>query len=518
MKKIITLSVLLVSGITFAQASLETVVEPNPTVMKYAETITVEDMKEDLTILASDALEGRETGKRGQKMAAAYIRAHFEELALEAPVSLGDRKSYYQDVNLKSSKAGDIFLKIGETTLVNVKDFLYYGDAMNTDEISTEVVFVGSGSEKEFENVDIEGKSVLAINSDRRERRKILERAKDKGAEMTFIVRFNNDEEFTSFIKRYGSYFSRSSLELDIEDEVNAEEGAFYISPSTAGEIFEKPFENLTTAIKDFNKGKQKALKKIKSKKVDYKISFVSKKIISENVLGYLEGSDLKDELLVITAHYDHLGMHDGKIYNGADDDGSGTVALMDIAEAFVQAKNEGNGPRRSILFMAVTGEEKGLLGSAFYAEKPIFPLENTVADLNLDMIGRIDDRGIENSDNYVCLVGSDKLSTELHELSERMNSTYTNLFLDYTYNDENHPERIYYRSDHWNFAKNGIPVIFYTTGSHPDYHKESDTVDKIEFELMRKRAQLVFYTAWEIANRDGRLIVDKKMDPNAKR
>ena len=189
----------------------------------------------------------------------------------------------------------------------------------------------------------------------------------------------------------------------------------------------------------------------------------------------------------------------------------------MDIAEAFVKAKIDGNGPRRSILFMTVTGEEKGLLGSSFYADNPIFPLENTVADLNIDMIGRIDDRELESQD-YVSLVGADKLSTELHEISEQMNKEHTNLFLDYTYNDENHPERIYYRSDHWNFAKNGIPVIFYTTGSHPDYHKPTDVVENIEFELMTKRTKLVFYTAWEIVNRDKRLLVDKIMDPNATR
>ena len=508
MKKITTLLMLLSVAIISAQ-------EQNATMMKYAETITVDDMKEDLTILASDALEGRETGKRGQRMAAAYIRAHFEELGLEGPAKSG--KGYYQDVDLKSSKAGNIYLKIGNTKLLSGKDFFYNGSAINTGEISTKVVFVGSGSEKEFESVDVEGNSVLAINSDRRERRKILNLAKEKGAKMTFLVRSDSDEEFASFIERYGNYFKRSSLKLDLGEEDEVAAGAFYISPSTAGSIFGKSFEKLTTAISDFNAAKQKALKKIKPKKVDYKLNYISEKIISENVLGYLEGSDLKDELLVITAHYDHLGKQGDKIYNGADDDGSGTVALMDMAEAFVLAKNEGNGPRRSILFMAVTGEEKGLLGSAFYAEKPIFPLENTVANLNIDMIGRIDDRELEDT-NYVSLVGADKLSTELHEISERMNKTYTNLFLDYTYNDTNHPERIYYRSDHWNFAKNGIPVIFYTTGSHPDYHKETDTVDRIEFDLMTTRTKLVFYTAWEIVNRDGRLVVDKEMVPNARR
>jgi len=227
--------------------------------------------------------------------------------------------------------------------------------------------------------------------------------------------------------------------------------------------------------------------------------------VLSENVLGFLEGTDLKDEIVIITAHYDHVGVNNGKVYNGADDDGSGTVGLLEIAEAFSMAKAEGHGPRRSILFMPVTGEEKGLLGSAYYAEHPVFPFENTVVDLNIDMIGRIGNRNFE-TEEYVFLVGADKLSQELHDISEEVNKTYTNLHLDYTYNDEDHPERIYYRSDHWNFAKNNIPIIFYYNGSHADYHKDTDTVDKIEFDLLKKRAELVFYTAWELANKEGKL------------
>jgi Zn-dependent M28 family amino/carboxypeptidase len=246
-------------------------------------------------------------------------------------------------------------------------------------------------------------------------------------------------------------------------------------------------------------------------------VKFDTKKIISENVLGFLEGSDKKDEIIVMTAHYDHEGIKNGEIYNGADDDGSGTVVLMDIAEAFAQAKKEGNGPRRSILFMTVTGEEKGLLGSEYYTDNPIFPLKNTVVDLNIDMVGRIG-TVFEDKGEYVRLVGSDALSTELHDINELANKMYTNLYLDYTYNDPSHPSRTYYRSDHWNFAKNGIPIIFYGNGGHADYHKPTDTVDKILFELMTKRAKLIFHTAWEVANRDNRLIIDKEIDPNAKR
>lgn len=230
----------------------------------------------------------------------------------------------------------------------------------------------------------------------------------------------------------------------------------------------------------------------------------------SENVVAYIEGSEKPDEVIILTAHLDHVGTDkDGNVYNGADDDGSGTVAMLEIAEAFQKAVKDGNGPKRSILFLHVTGEEIGLYGSKYYTENPIFPLENTVCNLNTDMIGRIDPNKADNP-NYVYLIGSDKLSQELHDLSEEANRTYTNLELDYTFNDDNDPNRFYYRSDHYNFAKNNIPVIFYFNGTHEDYHKMTDTPDKIEYELLAKRAQLIFHTAWEIANREGRITADK--------
>jgi len=230
----------------------------------------------------------------------------------------------------------------------------------------------------------------------------------------------------------------------------------------------------------------------------------------SENVVAFIKGSEKPDEIIVLSAHLDHVGMDDdGNVFNGADDDGSGTIALLEMAEAFKKAVKDGHGPKRSILFLHVTGEEIGLYGSKYYTENPIFPLENTVVNLNTDMIGRIDPNKAANP-NYIYLIGSDKLSQELHDVSEEINTKYTNLELDYTYNDENDPNRFYYRSDHYNFAKNNIPVIFYFNGVHADYHKISDTPDKIEYDLMAKRTQLIFYTAWEIANREGRITADK--------
>ena len=226
--------------------------------------------------------------------------------------------------------------------------------------------------------------------------------------------------------------------------------------------------------------------------------------IRGENVLGYIEGSDLKDELLIITAHYDHLGKHDSLIFNGADDDASGVSAALEIAEAFMLAKKEGNGPRRSILIMPVSGEEKGLLGSRYYTDNPIYPLENTVANLNIDMIGRLDDW--HDNGNYVYLIGSDRLSYDLHDLNEKINNEYIGIDLDYRFNDKDDPNRYYYRSDHYNFAKNNIPVIFYFNGVHEDYHKPSDTIEKLDFDKINTITKLIFLTAWEIANRDDRI------------
>ena len=280
-----------------------------------------------------------------------------------------------------------------------------------------------------------------------------------------------------------------------------------------AAEYLKKHFINI--GIPPYKKNKYFQEFKVKSdrhicKCEDCDTDFIKKifkknKIIrGENVLGYIEGSDLKDELIIITAHYDHLGKHDTLLFNGADDDGSGTVAIMEIAEAFMLAKIDGKGPRRSILIMPVSGEEKGLLGSKYYTDNPIFPLKNTIANLNIDMIGRIDNMHLDG--NYVYLIGSDMLSKDLHNINEEINKKHIGLELDYTYNTDDDPHRYYYRSDHYNFAKNNIPVIFYFNGVHEDYHKTTDTIEKIDFNKIEKITRFVFLTAWELANKEERI------------
>jgi hypothetical protein len=230
----------------------------------------------------------------------------------------------------------------------------------------------------------------------------------------------------------------------------------------------------------------------------------------SENIWAFIEGSEKPEEIVVISAHYDHIGIKNGEVYNGADDDGSGTVALLEIAQAFAQAKKDGHGPKRSILIFHATGEEHGLHGSRYYSENPLFPVANTVADINIDMIGRRDEFH-PDTNNYIYLIGSDYLSTDLYKVCENANNRFVNLKIDYKFNDKKDPNRYYYRSDHYNFAKNGIPSVFLFNGVHADYHKATDEVSKIEFDALAKRAQLGFAIAWEIANATNRPVVDKK-------
>jgi len=225
-------------------------------------------------------------------------------------------------------------------------------------------------------------------------------------------------------------------------------------------------------------------------------------------VAGYIEGTDKKDEYVILTGHYDHLGMRNGQIYYGADDDGSGTCAVLEMADAFSKAKAAGNGPRRTVVFMTVSGEEKGLWGSEYYSDNPLFPLDKTSVDLNTDMIGRIDtERKTADTLNYVYVIGHNKLSSELQGINEAANTQYTGLTLDYKYDDPADPNRIYYRSDHYNFARKGVPILFFYDGMlQADYHKPTDTVDKIYWEIYEKRARMIFNTAWQMANRDDML------------
>ncbi|WP_298903074.1 M28 family peptidase [uncultured Psychroserpens sp.] len=494
------------------QANAKAPVDPT----EYGNSITSDELKEMLYTYASDEFEGRETGEPGQKKAVNYLKEQYMKMGISSPLSGDD---YFQEVPLQRRKSPEAALKVNGTSFEQFTDFIVTSASESQTIDASNIVYVGYGIDSEnysdYTGVDVKGKIVLAKSGEPKDangnyvttgtaeetkwssgRSSISSKrstAREKGAKAIFYLD-------AALFERYNNYYravAQSGEAGRISLKSNAPSAPFImINQNLAFKLFPKINEDKTSK------------KAPTSVKLDIKSQ--SDKVSSENVVALIKGTEKPDEILVISAHLDHEGVKDGQVYNGADDDGSGTIALLEIAEAFKKAANDGNGPKRSILFLHVTGEEKGLLGSRHYTDNdPIFPLENTVADLNIDMIGRVDPKR-KGDRNYVYLIGSDKLSTELHNLSEEANKKYTNIELDYTYNDDNDPNRFYYRSDHYNFAKNNIPVIFYFNGTHDDYHRPSDTADKIEYDLLENRTRLVFYTAWEVANREGRLIVDK--------
>ncbi|OEK06310.1 M28 family peptidase [Roseivirga misakiensis] len=462
--------------------------------VKYASTITPEQMREKLTVLASDEFGGRETGTEGQKKASAFLENFYKEIGLQGPAD----GTYRQKFSMYQSDWSDVYIKGKGGKKKNGVDFIFAGSANMAKEMKLPTMFIGNGSD--IDNMDVEGKGVMITGASR----ETLGKLRDSGAKAIFIMS-GNDEQFMQTMPRQARFRLKSRLRFN--KELNGNESViFYITKKMGSELLNTSVEKL-----DANMDSPAS---IKARTVRFQVKEKVVELETENMVAFLEGTDLKDEVLVISSHYDHIGQNeDGSVINnGADDDGSGTTGVMEIAEAFAQAAKEGNRPRRSILFLNVTGEEKGLLGSAYYADNPLFPIEKTVNNLNIDMIGRVDPDH-ENDRDYVYAIGSEKLSSHLKIISEYANITYTGLNLDYRYDDPNDTNRFYYRSDHYNFAKKGIPIIFYFNGVHADYHRPTDTVDKIEFDVMAKRAQLVFHTAWILANRNDRTPIDRTDD-----
>ena len=517
-------SLLLVSS---ARAQFSSDTTSFDTAHRYAQTIRVDELREHLSVLAADSLEGRETGQPGQKKAAEYLVNYYRSQQLAPPV--GD-SSYLQAFPIIESAWDQPYVAVDGQRFTLFKDFYAFPAlAAPLDTVVDEVTFMGYGIAGEryddYQQADVQGKAILILSGEPvgRDSTYLLsgtnepsrfttnfraglqakyDMAQERGVRVVLVI----DENYEENIQRFALHAARPSMRLQSEEARKT--SLIFISPAMAHALVgEKRLAKAQRRIT--RKGKPYSFDR--STDLSFALRQDVDRMTSENVLAYLEGNDLKDELLVITSHYDHIGVtEDGRVNNGADDDGSGTVGVLELAEAFAQAKADGHGPRRSILFMNVSGEEKGLFGSEYYTDHPVFPLDSTIADLNIDMIGRIDPTHAEDS-AYVYVIGSDRLSTELHEINETANARYTKLDLDYTYNAPDDPNRFYYRSDHYNFAKHGVPIIFYFNGTHADYHRPTDTIEKINFPLLRDRTRLVFYTAWQLANQDKRIEVNVK-------
>ena len=510
------------SGLLMPSVSGQVALESDAsTAIQYGKDITAKDLNMHLSILASDEFEGRETGTDGQRKAAAYIEEQIINFGLSP---LPGMEGYQQEIAFTKERWSELGVKANRKTYKHLWDFCAFpATNVSVEENFKEVVFLGYGIEDEtyndYQGVDVEGKLLMVYDGEpvdasgnfyisgnaqdssawSTDFRTKLRAAKKNGAAGILIIDKNIRKRIsTNRNKMLNGRFRIGKGEFPEDNYVTN----MFISSTMAKDILGKKSKKVAKARAAISKsGKPKSL----TLKTDLllRLNKDTRVLLGSNVGGMVEGSDakLKEEYVFVTAHYDHLGRRGNSIYNGADDNGSGSSTLLDIAQSMALAKAQGNGPKRSIVFMWVSGEEKGLLGSAYYVENPIIPLNQTIVDINVDMVGRVDAKYQDNP-NYIYVIGADKLSQDLHDVNEKVNQEYNQLVLDYTYNDENDPNRYYYRSDHYNFAKNNIPVVFFFNGTHEDYHMTTDTVDKINFEKMAKIGQHVFYLSWELGNR----------------
>ena len=527
MKNLLLISFLFFTTNVFAQADVAA---------KYGAGITGAQLKKHLLVIAGDAFEGRETGTKGQRLAAEYIQQQFAAIGLKQPQGLKNYQQYYP---LQNDTVLQASLIINGVAANNLVDYLVPLQPNNTTKYKAkEIVFAGYGindvAYNDYANLNVKGKVVLIFLGEPKKDGKFfigqdgktsqwtypgisakVQAAAEKGAAGVLVV--NPNMEVIS--QRYINANTKSNLTFESMPTENENGKINYaiISHAFAKTFLATQFDSLLSNVKNKNAFINAPI--ILKTKVQLEFKKTRNIVQATNVIGIVEGTDKKDEYVFITAHYDHLGIQNEKIYYGADDDGSGTVGVLQMAEAFAKAASEGKGPRRTVVFMAVSGEEKGLWGSEYYSDHPIYPLAKTSVDLNIDMVGRVDtERKTADTLNYIYVVGHNKISSEMPIINEAANAKYTNLVLDYKFDDPNDPNRIYYRSDHYNFARKGVPVLFFYDGMlKADYHKPTDTVDKINFELCEKRVRMIFYTAWEIANRDNLLNRDKPLDAGSR-
>lgn len=515
MKKLLTLPLVFSFVIAFAQ---------NDDASKFAATITGSAMQKNLNVLASDEMEGRETGTEGQRKAAAFIEEFYKNAGLAAS---GELKGYQQFYPLYKDSMIDSKFIVGKKTAVYGTDYI---SQINLNEDgkfdSKKIVFAGYGIDdknyNDYAGLDVKGKVVVIfLGEPKKDGKFLINGSSTRGSEWSFpglskklalaaekgargvLVINATQASFTQRIadasKKTNTYYPRTTAGKKLNYALLSHAFAKEILGANTDSLISIAKNNRSFSSTDYFELKTKTAFAFKKHRIT---------IMASNVLGIIEGSDKKDEFVMVTGHYDHLGIQNGVIYNGADDDGSGTVSIMQIGAAFAQAKAAGKGPRRTVVIMAVSGEEKGLWGSEYYSDHPVYPLDKTSVDLNIDMVGRVDtERLKEDSLNYVYVVGHNKLSSDLPIINEGANNKYTQLVLDYKFDDPNDPNRIYFRSDHYNFARKGVPVLFFYDGMlKSDYHKPTDDIEKIYWSLMEKRARMIFYTAWEIANRDDML------------
>lgn len=520
--------------------------------LSYQTAITNSYLQDHLSAFSADSMMGRETGTEGGEKAAHFLAKQYKELGLQ-PV--GDNNSYYQHYNLTATRTDSVAYstyaidKDGTTKKLNKSvnsanssaNFIRRYGGNST--VEGEIVFAGYGLQNQelginhLQGTDLKGKWLLIFEdvpqvvdrdtlyqSQRQFSQTWLRNMLQQGVAGILMIPNTSDEEFQEAVASNRESFGEpSGMQLAYRNQQENGPGwsLTTIAPAKAAEIMER-----ATGLSDLGSARENLDQNIKTFTAQATgIGLTQQPYITDvtieaaNIVAYLEGADpqLKDEVVVLSAHYDHVGIGQpdstgDTIYNGANDDGSGTIGVLSAARAFSRAAANGVKPRRSILFLSVSGEEKGLLGSRYYSDHPIFSMENTVANINTDMIGRVDPEHREKGiTDYIYIIGGDIISSQLSDLLKKGNSQAGNLQLDMRYNDLTDPNQFYRRSDHWNFGRFGVPFVFFFNGVHEDYHRPSDEVEKINFDLLAKTARSMYATTVMVANADSAPQVDNQ-------
>ncbi len=481
-----------------------------------------ETIRKDLAVLTSDAFRGRGTADTGYNLAAAYVGEKLLEAGMHTlsgtQMPGGRPEDFFLPVPMLREKLIDIRWRTGSKSWKFGKDF-YTNRAFPKEIIvADEIVVIGYGREEDVNQAVLADKVVVIWRK---------KTGKEKPASIREITRQLNrsnpraiiliDQDFPKKPAAMAAFLQTERVSIDYNREI--EEGIsintnpavpmVVISEKTARKIWKDQGLEWKKSWAAFETpGSRRP--QVMPFQMRLQAEMTSVQVNVPNVAGFLPGKKYPDQYIVVTAHLDHLGKHDGKTYYGADDNGSGSSALLEMTRLLQQYREQGELSDRSIVFLWFTGEEMGLLGSQYFTYKSVIPLENIMANLNVDMIGRID-KAHEQDTNYVYLIGSDRLSTQLHQKSEEINSNCCGMQLDYTFNDPKDKNRYYERSDHYNFAKQGIPCIFYFSGIHADYHKPTDTMDKINFHRIARITDLILQTAVGLGNLETPLLLDKQ-------
>ncbi len=470
---------ILFSILTFLFAFINLNAQDLPFSNKQLKPITKKELRKHIEVLASDSLEGRYTGSDGQKKAASYIASEFQKAGLRAY----NDTTFYQPFSLWSWHWKECTLSFNDTKLSSNSNLVYRSSSPIDSMLTADCIFIGDGRDTLINELDIDGKIAFAFSKSLRNYYRLYYKLKNKGAVAVILSNPYDENAFNSAMKQSSSANSNKRLFKKKPYFSGSTSKLFIVKANVAEELFKTPLEQLIETTTP------EQVQDIPLASVKTQCPIEIEQVVTENVVGFYPGQGDTNETIVLSAHYDHIGKRGEQINYGADDNATGVSALIAIAKTYEKAKVK---PDKNILFLATSGEEIGLLGALHFAKEQAKLPYDIKANLNVDMIGR---RDSAHKSNYIYIIGAAEypVMDSLCHVANQLDS----ITIDYGYNKSKGFGNFLNLSDHYAFHKQGIPVLGFFSGLHEDYHKPTDTIDKIEFNEMLKRVRLIYTTSF---------------------